>query len=640
MNLSKLSFLFPLFAVGCFASVPIVSAPPPQQQPRPVQANTAQPNTANPNPPRPEDEAAFFGLTTPPSNQTQAQAQRPLPPLANRDMIDDLTFTELFSWTISGNTPLATWSPNKSQLVFFSDYTQAEDGTKNGKKYVDLVDIKTGKLKNIGTITASAYNPIWLDDSTLVFMCTKDRCGKGKDGVYTLKTSGGSQKLAIPIKKNTYVDLFPLSNGKLVVHSEEYNGSRTIYSWLEWDPSTKKLTTRDDLPPESYETPAGATTPDICNSYTTDMAGFSQSSTVGVSNNKTGKKRILNEVSPFPYYPGDKTGIPPCFSAAVDQMLYFSYDEQAKIGKATMMSIGGYVAPVAAPVVKVAPNPNPKPTPVVQDKDALLEKLSFTELFSWNISGNTPQASWSPNKSQLVFVSDYPQKEGAEKNGKKYVELVDLKTGKLKKLGTITAGDSPTWLDETTLVFVCNRERCGKDKDGVYLLKTTGGAQKQIIPMKKYSYLSLYPTTDGTLLVRSDEYPPYSGTGPYPQAITLWQEWDPSTKKLNIRADISAQTYEAPKAQPVGYCSSYTAQLYGFSQNGQMGIGNSKTSKLKVIVEASPLTYYPGDTYGLAPCLSAASDQLIYFSYDEKAKLGKATLMKVSGYAENNVKAF
>jgi hypothetical protein len=336
-----LSLLSLLVTVGCFAPVPIVSAPPLPPRPEPVKPVAYTPN--------PAEAAAANSLTAPlPST---IPAPRPTPPVV-KDVIDDLSFTELFSWSISGNTPLAAWSPNKTQLAFYSDYSQREGVPKNGKKYVEIIDLKTGKLKKVGTITGSGYEPVWLNDTTLVFLCARDLCGKDKNGVYTMKTSGGAQKLIIPLKKDSYASIYPIAGGKLMVRTEEYppySGSGpyppAISLWQEWDVAAQKLIIREEIPATEYNPPKNVIVPNSCQTYSTDLQAFSQSGAVGVSNNKTAKKRAITQTLTLPYYPGDTYGIQPCFSVDIDQFLYYSYDEKTKLAKATLMKISGYTKP-------------------------------------------------------------------------------------------------------------------------------------------------------------------------------------------------------------------------------------------------------------------------------------------------------
>jgi hypothetical protein len=288
-----------------------------------------------------------------------------------------------------------------------------------------------------------------------------------------------------------------------------------------------------------------------------------------------------------------------------------------------------YTPPAPKLVSPVPPQQPPQPA------KNYLDDLTFEELYSWKIAGNTPMAAWSPDRSQLAIYSDYTQVEGKPNNGKKYVEVFDLKTGKITKTGTITASAyEPVWLDNSTLIFMCTKERCGKGKDGAYTYKLGDKSQKQIFTQKVGMYLSLFSGVDGSAYIYSQEYPPYSGTGPYPQAITKWYQWDPKSKKTSAREDIDVKSYEPPKGTWINneYCSSYSERLSSNSQNGKLMLFDNKTRQSRLFKEVSPISFYPGDENGMPPCFSRTSEQMLYFYYDAATKSAKATLVQISGY--------
>jgi hypothetical protein len=126
---------FLLLFVACYTPVPVVSTP--QQLPETQK--------------------------TPPPAETKRDTVAA--PAAPREVVANLSFTESFSWTLSGHTPSAAWSPSRSQLVFFSEY---EKGPKNkNKKYVEVVDLKTGEISMVTTVIGGVA-PVWVDEESLL----------------------------------------------------------------------------------------------------------------------------------------------------------------------------------------------------------------------------------------------------------------------------------------------------------------------------------------------------------------------------------------------------------------------------------------------------------------------------------------
>jgi hypothetical protein len=572
-----------LFTVACFTAVPVVSAPPPTQVKQPP--SSTPPNTKVPN-------------ATPPSTP--------------QDTLAALTFTERFTWSISGNTPFATWSPNRGQLAFISDYEKTP--ANKHKKYIDIADLNTGEMKQVASITTDSSYLAWLNEESLLFSCGHGACGKNKSGVYLLNIKTNTQTRLIPAKDEDYTFAYPLKDGSIYLYTEHQEGKdpniKFIIRWDKWENSTKSLTQKEGKAANAFIAKQGIVQ-GSCSPYHPEFSLSAQNGKINIKSNKTKmitQKTIVDSVAPLPKYPGDKDGIEPCFSPELEGLVYYSYDEATKHATAKLMKMSGYI----------------KPEPIKPPEKDMINDMSFTQLFSWSISGNTPIASWSPNKNQLAFISDYPQKLGAQKDGKKYVEVADLKTGAIKLVGTISATQIPLWFDEETLVFACVQDYCGKGKMGVYLLKTTTNVLTQLVSLKASGSVYFF-TSDEKLVIFTSE----NGAS----SVVHWYQWDPATQKTTPREDLVTNNKVEKKNLGASFCQSRTTTLETFAANGEAGLINTKTSARRAVVKATPMPYFEEDTDGVPPCVSAEVDTMIYYSRDE-SKSNKATMMKVTGYTK------
>jgi hypothetical protein len=598
----RMIFVFGLvFSVGCFAPVPVVSAPIPPSPP-PRTTNTAPPNDA------------VASLSTPPPKTTPPSTTPPsTTPPAPKDILDDITFKEVTTWKIAGNTPMFSWSPDQSKIAFLSDYAREPGAPNSHKRYVEI--IADGKINTVATITADAIYPFWLNETSILFTCSRDACGAGKNGVYLLDITTGKQTLIKEIKeKNAYFSAIPLKTGNVMIFSEyelEKPKPKYITRWEEWDATTKKSTPKESRAAEATLSKKELRTGYCRSSIDTLYASMPKNQIVVMNTTTRQQKIIVPQVSVLP---GGRT-MQPCFSDNAE-LLYFSYNEESKANQVTIVKLDGYKRP----------EPPKPPTPPEKD---MVYDMTFTDVFSWNISGNTPIAAWSPEKTRIAFMSDFPQKEN-ERNYKKYLEIVDLKTNAIKKIELTTDNYQPLWLNEETLAYTCYRERCGKGKSGIYLLKVSKGAPKQIVSFSDKSYAGLFAMGGNKALFFISERPAGDDYSVLP--VNRWEELDLTTEKLTPREDLP-KSYQEPKEMLKQHmCSPYVGSLETFAREGEMGINNYQTNAKRVAYKTTAFPYYEGDEDGVAPCLSNDVDFMIYYSRDAKAKKNKATLAKVTGY--------
>lgn len=303
------------------------------------------------------------------------------------------------------------------------------------------------------------------------------------------------------------------------------------------------------------------------------------------------------------------------------------------------------VAPVVAgPSVSVAPTPEPapsagaqapmpiQPNPKPAPQSGMLDQFSFTKSIRWTVAGNTPLLAWSPDRAQIAVLSDLPQKGGIQ-DGKKYFDLVTAATGKVKRVATITStGYEPIWLGSSAIVYECRKDRCGEEKNGLYLQKISGGAPKLIIPSDPKGYFSYYANSDGALLVRKTSYGLTPPGGEYVPPVDSWYELDPKTYSATTRTDFSPSTPMPPTgyAYPESCVGAFPGtRIYAQAVDGKISLMDADTRQTRTLFEVPPWPYYPGDTYGLSPCFSPDKKKLAYFSYDDAKKAGYVYLLNV-----------
>jgi hypothetical protein len=255
--------------------------------------------------------------------------------------------------------------------------------------------------------------------------------------------------------------------------------------------------------------------------------------------------------------------------------------------------------------------------------------LTIHELFSWSVTGESPLASWSPDKKLLAVSADDPQQAGL-----KFLTIVDLTTGKIlgatKVIGNFT---SPEWLNNSTIGFDCPERYCGKGKSGIYTVAAQGGEPQLILPLPSTSSGTFYPTKEKILLLVMD-VAPYPGHGMMPDPTYQWYQVDPAAQKATV-----TEKQPLVNGYPAGIirfdgCMSEFNDVFTYSDQGKMTVSFSgmEESQGQVFAKAAPMPRYPGDDLGVPPCFSEDVDRGIYYSRDAKTGLGKATLIKVEGY--------